>query len=451
MGSCCCSCSSRKRVSPAQHDETKNQMIEIRPKRILRIQHINPRQRDKLLEQEIQTYLQYRNQGLTSTGPMSVPKKQSVNGNRQGENKTNSSQNPPGVPLIDYKVPDKLKEESLNSSFSSVDDRKALISASGIEVGMNATPVGPNESNGTVQNSSSIAANTKKTITSNPAPEKDNNAVLFFIHGVGGSSDIWCAQLDYFENLGYEIVAPDLIGHGLSCGPREAKHYHFDQMCADLEEVFDRYCKRKNVVIGHSYGCSFAAMLARRRSRRVTKLIMISGGGPTPLAPQPGVFALPVCMLACLRPCVECKYKKSAFSGKQPVIRPEEAFAVPTYVLSHTMNGQDWADGDELYHNWITCPTLLIYGELDKLITLQEEENMKDALCDVELEIIRDSSHMVMIEDPQRVNDLIYNFLLRNTRLEGTSHLLNEEFERSKSRASIRSTKSAKSIPNLNL
>ena len=35
---------------------------------------------------------------------------------------------------------------------------------------------------------------------------------LFFIHGVGGSANIWSNQLSYFANLGHEVIAPDLLG-----------------------------------------------------------------------------------------------------------------------------------------------------------------------------------------------------------------------------------------------
>ena len=40
------------------------------------------------------------------------------------------------------------------------------------------------------------------------------------------------------------------------------------------------------------------------------------------------------------------------------------------------MMGQDWPEGDEIFHNWLTCPCLLIYGAEDKLVTLAEEEEM---------------------------------------------------------------------------
>ncbi|XP_059170986.1 protein ABHD8-like [Physella acuta] len=238
------------------------------------------------------------------------------------------------------------------------------------------------------------------------------DVVLFFIHGVGGSSDVWCSQSKYFASRGYEIVIPDLIGHGFSCAPKNAKAYHFKEIAADLEELFDKYCKRRNIIVGHSYGASFATLLARNRPRRVYKLILISGGPPTPLAPQPGVFTLPYCLLACIKPCLVCGFHKGAFhKRRKPVISKEEAFNVPAYVLQNVMNGQDWPDGDELFHNWLTCPCLLIYGDQDQLVSLRDEEEMAKVLLNSKLQVIRDASHMVMIEAPDEVNQLLEQFI----------------------------------------
>jgi pimeloyl-ACP methyl ester carboxylesterase len=91
-------------------------------------------------------------------------------------------------------------------------------------------------------------------VTKNDSVKQDPGVVLFFIHGVGGSSDIWKPQMNYFANLGYEIVCPDMVGHGFSCAPNERKSYHFREILRDMEAMFDLYCKRSNVLIGHSYG-----------------------------------------------------------------------------------------------------------------------------------------------------------------------------------------------------
>ena len=150
---------------------------------------------------------------------------------------------------------------------------------------------------------------------------------LFFVHGVGGSSDIWMSQLKFFSEKGYHVIAPDLVGHGFSDSPKKPKHYEFDSISHHVIDVFDGFYKEFNIVIGHSYGwaccqsllhssftsypcdgqlllfrTSFAAYLARKRAARVDKLVLMSGGAPVSLAPQPGIFSLPSAFLTCLRP-----------------------------------------------------------------------------------------------------------------------------------------------------
>lgn len=80
------------------------------------------------------------------------------------------------------------------------------------------------------------------------------DVALFFIHGVGGSLDIWGSQLDFFSQLGYEVIAPDLAGHGGSSAPKIAAAYTFYALAEDIRLIFKRYARKRNILIGHSYG-----------------------------------------------------------------------------------------------------------------------------------------------------------------------------------------------------
>lgn len=82
----------------------------------------------------------------------------------------------------------------------------------------------------------------------------DSDVALFFVHGVGGSLDIWGSQLDFFSRLGYEVIAPDLAGHGASKAPQIAAAYTFYALAEDLRAIFKRYARKRNILIGHSYG-----------------------------------------------------------------------------------------------------------------------------------------------------------------------------------------------------
>ena len=70
-----------------------------------------------------------------------------------------------------------------------------------------------------------IANDANETTTNNQ--ESNNQAqaqplyilpALFFIHGVGGSANIWSNQLSYFADLGHEVIAPDLLGKVFKIG-----------------------------------------------------------------------------------------------------------------------------------------------------------------------------------------------------------------------------------------
>ena len=140
-------------------------------------------------------------------------------------------------------------------------------------------------------------------------PEPGDQCVLFFIHGVGGAADIWIKQIDYFVERGYEIVAPDLLGHGLSSKPRQQEAYLFSELAKDVLFVFDLYSRRRNVLIGHSYGSSFCTLIARERLGCISKLVLISGGGPTTLSPDScSAFCLPSPLFYCVRPSVSGMY-----------------------------------------------------------------------------------------------------------------------------------------------
>lgn len=97
-----------------------------------------------------------------------------------------------------------------------------------------------------------VLIDSKRVISSCKGTHSD--VALFFVHGVGGSLDIWNSQLDFFSRLGYEVIAPDLAGHGASTAPQIAAAYTFYALAEDLRAIFKRYSRKRNILIGHSYG-----------------------------------------------------------------------------------------------------------------------------------------------------------------------------------------------------
>ncbi|NXA42579.1 ABHD8 protein, partial [Eudromia elegans] len=279
----------------------------------------------------------------------------------------------------------------------------------------------------------------KKQITSCKGTHSD--VVLFFIHGVGGSLDIWKEQLDFFTKLGYEVVAPDLAGHGCSSAPQIAAAYTFYALAEDMRAVFKRFAKKRNILIGHSYGVSFCTFLAHEYPELVHKVIMINGGGPTALEPSLcSIFNMPTCVLRCLSPCLAWSFLKAGFARQgakeKQLLKEGNAFNVSSFVLRAMMSGQYWPEGDEVYHAELAVPVLLVHGMHDKFIPVEEDQRMAEVrsragaargklapglpphtlspqiLLIAFLKVIDEGSHMVMMECPETVNTLLHEFVL---------------------------------------
>lgn len=73
---------------------------------------------------------------------------------------------------------------------------------------------------------------------------------------MGSSAELWSALLQHFTAAGYEVLAPDMLGHGYSAAPDKASAYTFHRLLKDSIDIFDRFVgeHRKCVVIGHAYG-----------------------------------------------------------------------------------------------------------------------------------------------------------------------------------------------------
>ncbi len=79
-------------------------------------------------------------------------------------------------------------------------------------------------------------------------------------------------------------------------------------MALDVLLIFDMFSKSDNIVIGHSYGCSFATYLSQCRQDVISKIILISGGSPHPLDFKSSLLKLPMCLIQLIHPIISCHF-----------------------------------------------------------------------------------------------------------------------------------------------
>ena len=111
-------------------------------------------------------------------------------------------------------------------------------------------------------------------------PESDRPTAVF-IHGAGHDHSVWILQARYFATHGWNVVAPDLPGHGRSDGPALDS---IEALADWILTLVTGLGTAKVALIGHSMGSLIALQAAARAPEVVSHLVLIGSVAPMPVA-----------------------------------------------------------------------------------------------------------------------------------------------------------------------
>ncbi len=106
---------------------------------------------------------------------------------------------------------------------------------------------------------------------------------VLLLHGWPDSARLWRHQVPFLAAHGYRVITPDLRGFGRSERPAEAAAYRLRNVVADVSALLDRLNIETAHVVGHDWGAAVAWLIAILGPARVRKLTAISV--PHPFAP----------------------------------------------------------------------------------------------------------------------------------------------------------------------
>jgi non-heme chloroperoxidase len=116
---------------------------------------------------------------------------------------------------------------------------------------------------------------------------------IMFHHGWPLSSDDWDAQLMFFVQRGYRVVAHDRRGHGRSTQTSDG--HDMDTYAADAAAVANHLDLRDAVHVGHSTGGGEVARYVAKHARdRVAKAVLIGAVPPLMLKTESNPSGLPM-------------------------------------------------------------------------------------------------------------------------------------------------------------
>jgi pimeloyl-ACP methyl ester carboxylesterase len=251
---------------------------------------------------------------------------------------------------------------------------------------------------------------------------------LLLLHGIAGSSETWVPAMRLLQR-DYTVIAPDFLGHGASAKP--PGDYSLGNYAAGLRDFLDVLDVERATVVGQSYGGGVALQFAYQFPERCERLALVDAGGLgrevsllLRLVTLPGAeYVLPAVFLAPVRDCGNSilsflkdrgirsdratEMWRSFGSLTDPANR---AAFVRTMRAVIEPGGQAVSAMDRLYLAE-KMPTLIVWGEKDRIIPLSHAHQAHEAIPLSRLEILPGVGHFPHVEDPFRFVEILVDFL----------------------------------------
>ncbi|MBB6222516.1 alpha/beta fold hydrolase [Rhizobium leguminosarum] len=220
---------------------------------------------------------------------------------------------------------------------------------------------------------------------------------IMFHHGWPLCSDDWDAQMLYFFEKGYRVVAHDRRGHGRSTQVGEG--HDMDHYAADAAAVVEHLDLRNTVHVGHSTGGGEATHYVARHGQsqgRVAKLVIIGAVPPIMVKTDANPGGLPIEVFDDLRR--QLAANRSQFYRDLPA-GPFYSFNRPGAKVSEPVINNWWRqgmiggakahyDGIKAFSETdftedlkiITVPTFVMHGDDDQIVPIADSALLSSKL-----------------------------------------------------------------------
>jgi pimeloyl-ACP methyl ester carboxylesterase len=227
---------------------------------------------------------------------------------------------------------------------------------------------------------------------------------IVFVHGACENSSFWNHQRILSDR--FRIIAIDLPGHGKSSPlSREIEIRSYSEI---VSEFLSRICGDKPVLVGHSMGGAIALLNAIERPGSLRGVVLVCTGAKLGVLPS-----IREGLRSRFEETVKAVVGPRQFSSKtnletirfvtNEILKCNNGIAAGDYEACNSFDVRQKLQS-------ITIPVLIIAGEEDKMTPAIWSTYLKENIPRAKLVVIRDASHLPMLERPNEFNRHLIEF-----------------------------------------
>ncbi len=255
---------------------------------------------------------------------------------------------------------------------------------------------------------------------------------LLLLHGLGCDHTTWLPVVQALSRR-YTVIAPDLLGHGLSAKPRA--DYSVGGYANGMRDLLTVLGVDKVTVVGHSFGGGVAMQFAYQFPERTERMVLVAPGGLGPeVTPAIRMITLPgfhqamgVVTMPGLRQLTKASLRALSTSGiaktrdLDEVAEIVDSFKDPRtrrairHVVSAVVDwrGQIVTMVDRAYLTQ-AMPMCVIWGTDDAVIPVRHAGIAAEFAPGATVEVIANAGHFPHKDHPQRFVKIVDEFVRSN-------------------------------------
>ena len=252
---------------------------------------------------------------------------------------------------------------------------------------------------------------------------------LLLIHGIAEAAWAWEVIIPALARR-HRVIAPDLLGHGRSAKPRG--DYSLGNQATLMRDLMISLDIERATLIGHSLGGGITMQFAYQYPERCERMVLVASGGlgqdvtfvlrslglpgadivaPLFLSNTTRNMILGTVRWLGRRGVKASPGQKAMWRSYAGLTEPATRAAfIATVRAVIDQRGQRVSALERLYLAR-SMPTLLLWGENDRIIPVSHAHSAHEEMPGSRLEVINGAGHFVQLEKPQRVAELILDFL----------------------------------------